>query len=275
MAGPHVRPSTPSAGLGKRRPLPIYVPARDGQTPGLLSACFRTPMSEQVVEHSVHSQEPKSQPSTAWSLVSVPLSTLNPDFLVKGHSSTTRVEQLKDPFLNSSAWRTDISTFCSHAKAGSILGEARITHVQARKSRRPPFLHEYLLVFFTTANGQRFVARIDRLGKIASAPGSSFFSWSKKGNSSKGALDTAVQQVEVYQIPDSQTGIDSSDGPWYAYDGSWGSYPIATLVSWLDVSLKTTDPFHYPQANTGQKYPVARLSDVSRLLEAILFEMPA
>ncbi|QRW04731.1 transmembrane protein [Ceratobasidium sp. AG-Ba] len=275
MAGPQIRPSTPSAGPGKRRPLPIYVPARDGQAPGLLSAYFRTPTSEQVVEHSVHPQEPRSQPSTAWSMVSVPLSALNPEFLVKGHSSTTRVEQLKDPFSNSSAWRTDISTFCSHAKTGSILGEARITHVQARKSRRPPFLHEYLLVFFTTASGQRFVARIDRLGKIASAPGSNFFSWSKSGSSSKAALNTAVQQVEAYRIPDSQTSIDSLDGPWYAYDGSWGSYPIATLVSWLDVSLKPTDPFHYPQANPDQKFPVARLSDVSRLLEAILFEMPA
>ncbi|KDN42032.1 hypothetical protein RSAG8_07077, partial [Rhizoctonia solani AG-8 WAC10335] len=149
----------------------------------------------------------------------------------------------------------------------SGLGQARITHVQARKSHRPPFLHEYILVFFTASNNQRFVARVDRLGKIKLTSAGGILSWLTGG---QGTDSMAIQQVEMHHIQDEQCGIDSSDGPWFRRDGGWGSEPIATLVS------NTNEKKLVPQ-NTDSSIPTGptpRLKDVSRLLEAILLEMP-
>ncbi|KAG8715606.1 hypothetical protein FRC11_002493 [Ceratobasidium sp. 423] len=173
----------------------------------------------------------------------------------------------KSVFLANSEWRTDIVTFCGHARLDSGLGQSRITHIQARKSHRPPFLHEYILVFFTAANNQRFVARIDRLGKIKLTSVGGILTWFTGG---RGTDSTAIQQVAMYHIQDDQCGIDSSEGPWFERDGRWGSEPIATLVSNTN-GKKPSSQNADPSVPTG---PTPRLKDVSRLLEAILLEMP-
>ncbi|KAF8607111.1 hypothetical protein BDV93DRAFT_520020 [Ceratobasidium sp. AG-I] len=144
----------------------------------------------------------------------------------------------------------------------SVLGNARITHIQARKSRRPPFLHEYILVFFTAARNQRFVLRIDRLGKV----GSTSAGW-REGI----APNTAIQEVGVYHVQDAQVGISSPDGAWLAMDGRWGSYPIATLATWESEECVS----YHVQTMAIHSGTRPRLKDVSRLLEAILLEMPA
>lgn len=147
----------------------------------------------------------------------------------------------------------------------SVLGSSRITHIQARKSRRPPFLHEYILVFFTAARNQRFVLRIDRLGKV----GSTSAGWRQDI-----APNTAIQEVGVYHIQDSQIGIDSPNGAWLEMDGRWGSHPIATLATWKVESGRDAHVSHHMQTATDQFGPSPQLRDVSRLLEAILLEMP-
>jgi hypothetical protein len=160
---------------------------------------------------------------------------------------------------------------CSHARIDSVLGRARITHVQARKSRRPPFLHEYILVFFSASQGQRFVARIDRLGKAGLASSGSL-GWCAGQRGA--AANQAIQEVGVFHLQDSQIGVDSLDGPWLSSDGSWGSHPVATLVTWESVRENHAHVSHHVQTSSQTRGPSPRLGDVSRLLEAILLEMP-
>ena len=74
----------------------------------------------------------------------------------------------------------------------------------------------------------------------------------------------------MHHIQDEQCGIDSPDGPWFGRDGRWGSEPIATLVS--NASEKKPVPHNTDSA--APRGPTPRLKDVSRLLEAILLEMP-
>jgi hypothetical protein len=88
------------------------------------------------------------------------------------------------------------------------------------------------------------------------------------------ASNTAVQQVGVYHIQDSQSGIDCADGVWFARDGGWGSEPIATLVTWPNVTETKVHVSHHVQTAIARDGPSPRLKDVSRLLEAILLEMP-
>ncbi|KAG9080021.1 hypothetical protein FRC06_007170, partial [Ceratobasidium sp. 370] len=137
-------------------------------------------------------------------------------------------------------------------------------------SRRPPFLHEYILVFLTAAGGQRFVVRIDRLGKV----GSTSSGWPPGWCAARYgvAANTAIQEVGVYHIQDAQIGIDSPGGGWLAMDGRWGSYPIATLATWESTKAAGMHVSHHVQTAADGSDP--RLKDVSRLLEAILLEMP-
>lgn len=174
----------------------------------------------------------------------------------------------KSFFLANPTWRTDMVTFCSYARVDSVLGDARITHIQARKSYRLPFLHEYLLVFFVTASKQRFVMRIDRLGKLGS-----------KGSGGPKAQQgitarTAVQEVRVYHVQDSQTGVNSVGAPWLEMDGWWGSRPVATLATWEALNEGGEYVSHHIQTAALSSTQSPRLKDVSRLLEAILLEMP-
>lgn len=93
-----------------------------------------------------------------------------------------------------------------------VLGRARITHIQARKSGRPPFLHEYLLVFFTATQGHIFIVRIDRLGKVIGSHSSGVsLGWcaGQKG----AAANIAIQEVGVFHIQDVQMDVDALDGP--------------------------------------------------------------
>ncbi|KAG8723458.1 hypothetical protein FRC09_003264 [Ceratobasidium sp. 395] len=186
-------------------------------------------------------------------------------------SVSTKVStSAKSFFLASSYWQTDILTFCSHARLDPVLGDTRITHIQARKSRRPPFLHEYLLVFFSAARDQRFVIRIDRLGKIGS--NSTGWPFGRCTGRHGEAANTAIQEVGLYHIQDAQSGIDTPGAPWLAMDGRWGSRPIATLATWESARAAGTHVSHHVQTATGGLEPA--LKDVSRLLEAILLEMP-
>ncbi|KAF8607114.1 hypothetical protein BDV93DRAFT_552863, partial [Ceratobasidium sp. AG-I] len=191
-------------------------------------------------------------------------------FARRGSAGSIVVSKVADVgesfFLANSIWRTDIVTFCCYVRMDSVLGSAQITHIQARKSRRPPFLHEYILVFFTAARNQRFVLRIDRLGKV----GSTSAGW-REGI----APNTAIQEVGVYHVQDSQVGIDSPDGAWLAMDGRWGSYPIATLATWESEKESEKCVSHHVQTMAMHSGPGPQLKDVSRLLEAILLEMPA
>ncbi|QRV75830.1 transmembrane protein [Ceratobasidium sp. AG-Ba] len=275
MASTPVRPSSSSCTKpSKPRPGPISVPSQNCLATTSRDVRIRTPTrsstNEQEVELGICIGSNRQAGTPCNITGSASLS--NPGFSVYESASTSGLHKPKSLFLTSSEWRTDIITFCSHAIAGSVLGDAQITHVQARKSRRPPFFHEYILIFFTTANEQRFVARIDRLGKIGSGSGSILPGWCRRKK--QPASNTAVQQVALYQLQDSQVGIDSSDGPWYAYDGGWGSYPIATLVSWSDMSTITQQVSHHVQTSATRNGPVPRLANVSRLLEAIMLEMP-
>ncbi|CAE7110787.1 unnamed protein product, partial [Rhizoctonia solani] len=141
-------------------------------------------------------------------------------------------------------------TLC-HVRLNQALENARITQIQARKSRRLPFLHEYLLVYFTTGSSQHFVVRIDRLGKVGSS------STGGRERSRGEASNIAIQEIGIYRIQDSQNGVDSNNAPWLARDGARGSKPVATLTA----------------AENSLRYP--KLGDVSRLLEGVLLEMPA
>jgi hypothetical protein len=152
-----------------------------------------------------------------------------------------------------------------------VLGNARVTHIQARKSRRPPFLHEYLVVFFTAARGQRFAIRIDRLGKVGLTPGGLL---RLCGGQHGVAANTAIQEVGGYHLQDSQCGVDSLNGPCLAMDGRWGSYPVATLATWDTLKEGSKYVSHHVQTTAVHCGPPPRLLDVSRLLEAILLEMP-
>jgi hypothetical protein len=161
----------------------------------------------------------------------------------------------------------DVPLFDSHVRANLSLSNARITHVQARKSRRLPFMHEYLLVFFTLSDSQRFVMRIDRLGKVSlGSTGGNMGPARGRGN--------AIQEVGIYHLQDSQHGIETTtNAPWLAMDGAWGSHPLVTLVAW-DMLEDNKNMSHHVQSAASATSERPRLKDVSGLLEGILLEMP-
>ncbi|CAE6409834.1 hypothetical protein ACGC1H_006491 [Rhizoctonia solani] len=265
---------TPGAGPSKPRPPPLPIARREHLDPQSSSLRTRTPTRSstfyQEVELGVYLNSERPQTTPGSLQFSSSPSRLRFSSKISPSSTPVVGEILSGPksvFLANSEWCTDIVTFCSHARLDSGLGQARITHIQARKSHRPPFLHEYILVFFTAANNQRFVTRIDRLGKIKLTSAGGLWRWFAGG---QGTDSTAIQQVEMYHIQDDQCGIDSIDGPWFGRDGGWGSEPIATLVS--NASEKKPVPHNTNSALPPG--PTPRLKDVARLLEAILLEMP-
>ncbi|KAG9100186.1 hypothetical protein FRC06_004461 [Ceratobasidium sp. 370] len=245
--GDHSDLQTPGAGPSQPRsslPLP---PPRAHVLPGTSAlharAPTRTDTLHQEVELGVYLQPDHNIGGAAQ-----PPLNLSGIFERRGSASSV-VSKFssagKSFFLANPTWRTDIVTFCSHARIDNVLGHARITHVQARKSRRPPFLHEYLLVFFTAARNQRFVMRIDRLGKVGSASTGWPLGWCAGRHGV--AANTAVQEVGVYHIQDSQSGIDSEDGAWLEMDGRWRSYPIATLATWESLKERSETISHHVQ----------------------------
>ncbi|KAJ1301310.1 hypothetical protein OPQ81_003712 [Rhizoctonia solani] len=268
------RLATPGAGPSKPRPPPLPISRREHLDPQSPNLRTRTPTRSstfyQEVELGVYLNSEHSHATPKALQFSSSPSRLRFSSNPSAASTPIIGEILSGPrsvFLANSEWSTDIVTFCSHARQDSGLGQACITHVQARKSHRPPFLHEYILVFFTAGNNQRFVVRIDRLGKVKLTSAGGIIAWFMGG---QGTDNTAIQQVDMYHIQDKQCGIDSLDGPWFERDGGWGSEPIATLVS--NANEKDAD---LRNANPSVSGPTPRLKDVSRLLEAILLEMPA
>ncbi|KAH7337405.1 hypothetical protein B0J17DRAFT_662843 [Rhizoctonia solani] len=243
MAESSSKRETAGAGPSKPRPPPLPISRRkhlDPQSPSLRN---RTPTRSstfyQEVELGVYlnSERPHATPGSL-QFSSSP-SRLRFSSAQTSPSTTPIVGEIlsgpKSVFLANSEWCTDIVTFCS--------------------------------MFFTAANKQRFVARIDRLGKVKLTSVGGIWTWF---TGEQRTDSTAIQQVEMYHIQDEQHGIDSPDGPWFRRDGRWGSEPIATLVS--NINEKKPAPQNSdPTAPTG---PTPRLKDVSRLLEAILLEMP-
>ncbi|KAF8688597.1 hypothetical protein RHS03_09708, partial [Rhizoctonia solani] len=210
---------TYGAGSSKPKPQALPLPLSHGHRLDPQASNLRTRTStrsstfSQQVELGVHlNPEP---------LQEVPKSTqFSPSGSRLYFSKTSRT------FVANSEWSTDIVTFCIHARSDTGLGQARITHVQARKSHKPPFLHEYILVFFTASNNQRFVVRIDRLGKIKLTSAGGVFSWF---TGRRGTDNTAIQQVEMHHIKDDRCGIDASEAPWSERDvKKFQSCPVHT-----------------------------------------------
>ncbi|CAE6424747.1 unnamed protein product [Rhizoctonia solani] len=256
---------TPGAGPSRSHSPGISVPAQSDVHPGSTIVRARTPTRTttsvyEEVELGIYLHPTSVRSST-------PAGRSTPD-LERRRSITSKIS---DPgrgfFFDHSIWRTDIITFCSHARAYPALSDARITHVQARKSRRLPFMHEYLLVFATSPNGHRFVIRIDRLGKAGLGFGELVGPATAAG--------TAIQEVGVYHIQDAQQGVDStSKVPWLAMDGVWGSHPIVTLVAWDMLKDNDRHVSHHVQNVRSAMLERPMLKDVSGILEGILLEMP-
>ncbi|KAH7345438.1 hypothetical protein B0J17DRAFT_639895 [Rhizoctonia solani] len=277
MADIHRAPQTPGAGPSRPRP-PVIIdppPAHLPTSSAVVRA--RTPTRTDTCIYEEVELGLYLHPAAAATKSSTDKSSTDEDTPLRKKRTSMRFfphvvpPKVPDPdpghglFFTRSEWRTDIITFCSHVRADPSLRDARITHVQARKSRRLPFMHEYLLVFFTSLNSQRFVMRIDRLGKAG------FVSSGEALGPTRG-VGTAIQEVGIYHIQDSQHDVESnSNVPWLVMDGVWGSHPVVTLVAWDE--NRRPDSHHAQNAkfSTSQS---PQLRDISGLLEGILLEMP-
>ncbi|KAF8607329.1 hypothetical protein BDV93DRAFT_553048 [Ceratobasidium sp. AG-I] len=163
----------------------------------------------------------------------------------------------KDPILGASNWRGDVETFSSAVFAQPDSRNARVIKIQARKSKKLPFRHEFLLVYIIV-DGKMKVMRVDRLGKIGGIFGS--------GEGRKAALE----EVKMFDLED-----ENADA-WLYDNGNCGSVPIATLL--------TRDPYEQPYSPTTpstftkltNEFPqqVLSLADIARILCFIQAEMP-
>ncbi|CAE6478098.1 unnamed protein product [Rhizoctonia solani] len=259
---------TPGAGSSRSRPSDIFVPPARAHLPvSPTGVRIRTPTRSTTSVYEEVELGLYLHPVTAGTPTPTDKDTPGSRRGSLGSITSKVTDPGKDFFLSNSIWRTDIITFCSHVRAHSSLRNARITHVQARKSRRLPFMHEYLLVFFTSPTDQRFVIRIDRLGKALGSTG-------EPTGPTTGA-GTAIQEVGLYHVQDSQHSIDSTSGvPWLAMDGMWGSHPVVTLVAWDMLNETQKQVSHHTQSAKFGSSQRPRLRDVSGILEGILVEMP-
>ncbi|KAG9119696.1 hypothetical protein FRC07_005146, partial [Ceratobasidium sp. 392] len=164
--------------------------------------------------------------------------------------------------LGQARWQTDIISFCSHIRQDPLLRRAYVTEIQNRKSKRLPYLQEYLLLFFTA--GQRhFVARIDY-------PTRSSDSSSAKEPLSGGLSLGTRQVVTVYHVTE-----DEGATPWLEDGGRSGSELVATLTTWADLGAGGTTfvSHHLSTARDGSSGRPS-LQDVCRLVEAVVLETP-
>lgn len=169
--------------------------------------------------------------------------------------------------LASPCWETDIVTFCSHIRHDPLLRRAHITEIQNRKSHKLPYLHEYVLLFFSVGQ-RRFVARIDfatrsRVSNAKQHPEAEAPLSGLAGQASR-------QHVTVYQA--------SADGetPWFDVDGRRGSELIAALSTWADLGVAgTTFVSHHLSTARDASSGRPSLQDVSRLIEAVILEAPS
>ncbi|KAG8685746.1 hypothetical protein FRC09_014553, partial [Ceratobasidium sp. 395] len=159
--------------------------------------------------------------------------------------------------------QTDIVTFCSHIRQDPLLRRAYVTEIQNRKSKRLPYLQEYLLLFFT-AGQRRFIARIDY-------PTRSSDSSSAKEPLSGGLSLGTRQQVTVYRATE-----DEMAAPWIEGDGSRGSELVAALTTWADLGEGgMTFVSHHLSTARDASSGRPSLQDVCRLIEGIVLEAPA
>ncbi|CAE6365704.1 unnamed protein product [Rhizoctonia solani] len=265
---------TPGAGSSRSRPADISIPPPTHLPVALVGVRPRTPTRASTSVYEQAELGPYLRPDTARAATPTDKNTAEPERGRRGSAGLigSITSKVTDPgrgfFFVHSIWRTDIITFCSHVRADPSLSNARITHVQARKSRRLPFMHEYLLIFFTSSTSERFVMRIDRLGKASLG--------STGGNMGPGrGAGNAIQEVGIYHLQDSQHGIETTTkAPWLAMDGGWGSHPLVTLVAWDMLSQDKKNTSHHVQSAASGLLEHPRLKDVSGLLEGILLEMP-
>ncbi|KAB5590361.1 Transmembrane protein [Ceratobasidium theobromae] len=216
----------------------------------------RLPARTTTIDHEgwVRLQQQRQEPAIESSLVvgyvaCPPPPKLSPPSVLSAHSS----------------WQTDIVTFGSQTARDPLLRRAHVTEIQNRKSRKLPHLQEYLLVLFSA--GQReFVARVDLACR-------SWFRGDVKrpevGVPFSGLGQVSRHQVTVYRVEGGAT-------PWFDDDGSRGSELIAALSTWssLGASGMTLVSHHLSTAReTSSGGP--KLSDVCRLIEAVVLESPS
>ena len=165
--------------------------------------------------------------------------------------------------LTHSRWQTDIVTFCSHIARDPLLRRAHVTEIQNRKSRKLPYLQEYILLFFAVGQ-RRFVALVDH------------GAWFRRGAKNPEPLlsqsSMCRQQVTVYHVQD---GEDAAT-PWFEDDGSRGSEFVAALSRWSDLGASgvTVVSHHLSTARDAYSGQGPSLHDVCRLIEAVVLEAP-
>ncbi|KAG8792487.1 hypothetical protein FRC12_005987 [Ceratobasidium sp. 428] len=163
--------------------------------------------------------------------------------------------------LDVPSWTGDVSTFASAVIAHPEARNSRIVKIQARKSHKLPFKHEFLL-FYVLIGGKAKVVRIDRLGKLGGILGL------RQGHR------TALEEVHLFDL-------DHKDADDWLYDSKRnGSIPIATLHVRGQPELPSYRASSASRQNTiiaiseGTPLPTLSLIDIARMLSFIQVEMP-
>ncbi|QRV98906.1 hypothetical protein RhiJN_26925 [Ceratobasidium sp. AG-Ba] len=164
--------------------------------------------------------------------------------------------------LGQARWQTDIVTFCSQIRHDPLLRRAYVTEIQNRKSKRLPYLQEYLLVFFS-AGQRRFVARIDYPTRTSAKT-------TQQAPLTGSSLGLGLS-VTVYHVAE-----EGGAALWFEDDGRRGSELVATLTTWADLgaSGELFVSHHLSTARDGSSGRPS-LQDVCRLIEAIVLETPS
>ncbi|KAG8737896.1 hypothetical protein FRC10_007543 [Ceratobasidium sp. 414] len=163
--------------------------------------------------------------------------------------------------LDVPSWTGDVSTFASAVIAHPEARNSRIVKIQARKSHKLPFKHEFLLVYLLIG-GKAKVARIDRLGKIGGVLGL------RQGHR------TALEEVHLFDL-------EHEEAEDWLYDSKRnGSVPIATLHIRGQPELPSCEVGSTSRHNTlfaneeGASPHTLSLIDIARMLNFIQVEMP-
>ncbi|QRW13494.1 transmembrane protein [Ceratobasidium sp. AG-Ba] len=197
------------------------------------------------------SKEPKERPGSRFSS-----SSRGP--------SPVKAPADKDSVLDVPSWRGDIATFTDAVIAHPESRNYKVYKIQARKSRKLPFKHEFLLVYVHVA-GKPKVVRIDRLGKIGGILGL------RQGHRA------ALEEVHIFDL-------EHPDAEDWLYDTKRnGSQPIATLMASPPPGSEQLP--NYPGTSSssqntvtivveGAPWPTLSLVDIARMFKFIQVEMP-
>ncbi|KAG9124098.1 hypothetical protein FRC07_012853 [Ceratobasidium sp. 392] len=179
--------------------------------------------------------------------------------------SPPRAQVDKSSVLDVPSWTGDVSTFASAVIAHPEAKNSRVVKIQARKSRKLPFKHEFLLVYILIGGKTKVILRNNgwfRLGKIGGILGL------RQGHR------TALEEVHLFDL-------DHEDAEDWLYDSKRnGSQPIATLHVRGQPELpsyraKPTSNGNAVLAESeGTPLPTLSLIDIARLLSFIQVEMP-